>query len=107
VLGRQRPGDGHADLDPILQLPLGAHLLGVEMDPSMDRAPISIGSTAVVAMRRADLAGSTRISAPPCPLVATAMLPPISNASPPNILCSVSSGSASTSSRIRSTSRSS
>jgi hypothetical protein len=49
-------------------------------DP-MDRPPMSIGSAAVVVMRRADLAGSTRMSARPCPLAATAMFPPIRNAS--------------------------
>src|SRR5512132_1591544 len=45
--------------------------------------------------------GSTRTSRPPWPLAAIAMFPPIKKASPPNIFCSVRSGSAAIRSRMR------
>jgi hypothetical protein len=76
LLGRQRPGEGHADLGPRLQLSLGAHVLGVQMDPSRPHGPPICQDRRGGGRGRADLAGSTRMSAPPCPLAATAMLPP-------------------------------
>src|SRR5439155_914105 len=45
--------------------------------------------------------GSTCTSRPPCPLAETDMLPPTRNARPPNIRCSVRSGSPAISSRIQ------
>src|SRR6478752_291314 len=75
--------------------------------PCIGRPRISIGRAFVVATSSSDMAGSTRTITPPCPLAATAMLPPIRKASPPNICFSVSSCSPATSSRIRSASASS
>src|SRR6266545_4007359 len=54
-----------------------------------------------------DCAGSTRTNIPPCPLPATAKLPPIRNASPPNIFFSVKPDSSAINSRMRSASSSS
>src|SRR5258708_3026329 len=48
-----------------------------------------------------DCSGSTRTSRPPSPLAAIAMLPPMRNARPPNIFCSVSPASPATRSRMR------
>src|SRR4051794_27373629 len=59
-------------------------------------------SALVVSTSRSAWAGSQRTSAPPWPLAEIAMLPPIRNASPPNIRRSVTSGSAARSPRIRS-----
>ena len=75
--------------------------------PFIDRPRIFMGRAFVVATSASDCAGSTRTRSPPWPLAATAMLPPMRKASPPNILCSVRSDSLPASSRIRSASCSS
>src|SRR5262245_17511643 len=68
---------------------------------------MTISSASVVSTRRSDSAGSTRTRIPPWPLAATAMLPFIRNARPPNIFCSVTPLSPETRSRMRAASSSS
>jgi hypothetical protein len=75
--------------------------------PFIRRPRISMRRALVVATSRSDCAGSTRTNTPPWPLAATAMLPPMRKASPPNIFFSVRPDSAPSSSRMRSASSSS
>ena len=82
-------------------------LAGQHHQPGIGRPPISATSALVVSVSASDSAGSTRTITPPLPLAATAMLPPMRKARPPNIFFSVSPGSSATSARMRSASRSS
>ena len=75
--------------------------------PRICRPRISMGRAVVVATRVSDCSGSTRTNTPPWPLAATAMLPPMRKASPPNIFFSVRSALPPSSSRMRSASSSS
>ncbi len=75
--------------------------------PCIDRPRISMRRAPVVATSVSDCAGSTRTNTPPWPLAATAMLPPIKNASPPNIFFSVKPDSPASNSRMRPASSSS
>jgi hypothetical protein len=75
--------------------------------PCILRPRISMRRALVVATSLSDCAGSTRTNTPPWLLAATAMLPPMRKASPPNIFFSVSPDSAPSSSRMRSASSSS
>ena len=75
--------------------------------PFIRRPRISMRRALVVATSPSDCAGSTRTNTPPWPLAATAMLPPMRNARPPNIFFSIRPDSAPSSSRMRSASSSS
>jgi hypothetical protein len=75
--------------------------------PCIRRPRISMRRAFVVATNLSDCAGSTRTNTPPWPLAATAMLPRMRKASPPNIFFSVRSASPRSSSRMRSASSSS
>jgi hypothetical protein len=81
--------------------------LSTRSQPCIWRPRISIGWACEEATRASDLDGSTRTNRPPWPLAATAILPPIRNASPPNIFFSLSPGSSAIMSRMRSASSSS
>ena len=108
LLRRQGGRVGGAAGDPLAQLGVRAHVLRGDAEPApIDRPRISMNSAGVVATRSSDSAGSTRTRTPPWPLAATAMLPPIRKASPPNIFRSVRSGSSPIRSRMRPASASS
>src|SRR5262249_50513879 len=69
--------------------------------PSMTRPRIWKGSAWGLRSRASVSVGSQRSNRPPWPLTLTDMLPPIRNASPPNIRCSVTPACDATSSRTR------
>src|SRR3954447_5234915 len=69
--------------------------------PAIDRPRISNGAACGLASSASVSPGSTRTMRPPWPLAATDMLPPIRNASPPNIFFSTTPSSSASSSRMR------
>jgi NAD(P) transhydrogenase len=86
---------------------LGVHASGDPQPALIGRPRISTTSAPVVPTSMPDSAGSTRTITPPLPLAATATLPPMRKARPPNIFFSVRPGSSATRARMRSASRSS